>query len=389
MSAVLNLQRVLKPKFELRIVDRQAELRVWYNNEWRLPGTREFSNASSTSTFTDNRAFVYHGTDEDDHSIALASYWPPNFVDGHIFGFVRIVENRTSMIRVHMFIRNGNIMTNADWYANTSVILGVPADLDWSALISDHTVTGHIDNDLWRWRSGQPITLPKEWTDSTTRWRYIRERADRNRAAIQRRTGETKVLCRPITQWGLPTEPTPIRIPPQIEFQPRPAVTLGPHQESATQATIEELEPSENESEPSVSRTLGTLDSIEQTDSDDSSYVRSPINISPDLISRLELQYGTPAKPVANSTLAEVETSANTSEVIEPVEPTEVKSAVESNDPSEASEQSAVDEQSETEEPKLDEARANLRRQTHQVLRRINRLRIHSLKSHRHVFQRK
>lgn len=357
MSAILNLQRVLKPKFELRIVDRNAELRVWYNKEWRLPGSREFSNSNSTSTFLDNRTLIYHGTD-DDHTIALASYVPPNYDSGYIFGFVRIVENRTSMMRVHMFIQNGNILTNADWYANTSLILGVPADLDWSALISDHTVVGHIDNDLWRWRSGQPIALPKEWTDSTLRWRYIRERADRNRQAIERRNNNSRVraICQQTNgNWGPVIVPNQVQPRPQIEYRPITPPIIEQNQSNQIQASIEEIVSDESDTEISASRTLGSIDTTAEIESDEESVGMPSTNISPDLITKLELQYGSP-QPIASSTLA-VNEDRNASD--------------------NSSDEEAAD------------PRTDLRRKTRQVLRRLNRLRIRSLEKHQRVFSRK
>lgn len=291
---MLSYQCALRKRFSLVLQTPMAEIRLWQGNQWRIPLDRVLTSPNSATVITNNRNLEFHGRVDAHYTIALATYEANYIHSGRIIGYVTITaQNKLCIEPTTVQIADGMVRESPDWRPHSSIIIGLPADLNWDAVLSDYTLIGHVDTDVWRWRAGQPIALPKEWVSSTKRWQFMIQRNNSNKSAVYRRSLE---LAHHLNSQNLsPTVDV-------NETDPSVSVTLNTTNESLA-SSIESVDIN--------SAPTQTNCPAEPQSTDSSEYELNGQQYDMKLLSMLELQYGSP--PVGNSTMAD------TVEINEPV----------------------------------------------------------------------
>lgn len=283
---MLSYQSALRKRFSLVLQTPMAEIRLWQGNQWRIPLDRVLTSPNSATVITNNRNLEFHGRVDAHYTIALATYEANYMHNGRIIGYVTITaQNKLCIEPTTVQIADGMVRESPDWRPHSSIIIGFPADLNWDAVLSDYTLIGHVDTDVWRWRAGQPIALPKEWVGSTKRWQFMIQRNNSNKSAVYRRSLE---LAQHLNSQNL--SPT-IDV---NETESSVSVTLN---------TTNEVLASSIESVDINSAPTQTNCTAESKSTDDSDYELNGQQYDMQLLSMLELQYGSP--PVGSSTIVD------------------------------------------------------------------------------------
>lgn len=180
-----RLQRPIGIKFTLRVTEDGVKIKHWMENQWKSTGMMVATNSTSTTVFRSDRELDFHAKNGGHRVLlALTSKLRPTPVVAS--AEIAIENNIITMRRNEFPIDQASAERD-----QMDLIIGLPAEINWTMTIQDHTVEDVIDTDLIRYRLGtQHIEIPRYYeqqADLRIRNQHDRARRARNlREQIER-----------------------------------------------------------------------------------------------------------------------------------------------------------------------------------------------------------
>lgn len=177
-------QQEIQQIFSIGTDSRQAQMAI-FNRRWRTARPQILLGDQIVTNVQDSTARMYRASNRTAAiTILVGEFDSQNREEGQIIAAFVIEGQRIALYEVQRgLIHEGIIQLTAfapnrptRSLTNPQLIVGFPRDATFAVTITDHTNELQSDTDIWRWRIGQPHSLPSMWLEVDRRLSHVRDR---------------------------------------------------------------------------------------------------------------------------------------------------------------------------------------------------------------------